>query len=412
MNREKARLMAGVPQTACPACGADYHFRPANLGRRSTCRQCGQAFYLLPPSANPPTVVFLELPEETEYARQLTGRLWLNLRPGQILDNDFLVLRPLGRGGLSQVFQVRARGRKLDLAVKLPLAASLDRLPLEVFINEAAAWLKPARHPNLVACDQVRLHHDQPMIFMEYIQGLDLARLAAEGRGELYQGPFKTSALRLLDILIQVARGLDYAHSLGLSQLDLKPRNILVERGGRALIGDYGLLSGSPGRPPEEDGGEEEDRKSARDATRLLGTPQYFSPEAADGRTDAGRDADLWALALTALECFLGRRPWEVGSMVGLALEQYLAESPRPTYLPPGLKEYFRQALAPRPDDRFRDAGSVARRLAEIYAETAELPYDRLPARAAEETPEDLARKEASLGELAGLLSNCQTPRT
>jgi len=403
-------------QASCPACGAAYRFRPANLGRRSTCRQCGQAFYLLPPSANPPTVVFLEEPEETEYARQLTGRLWLHLRPGQILADDFLVLRPLGRGGLSQVFQVRDRRRNLDLAVKLPQAASLDRLPREVFINEAEAWLKPARHPNLVACDQVRLHHDQPMIFMEYIQGLDISRLAADGRGELYQGPFQTSCLRLLDILIQVARGLEYAHSLGLCRLDLKPRNVLVERGGRALIGDYGPLDGPPPRPEprtlEVAGDPVPDQKTALTGTRLLGTPQYFSPEAAAGRTDLGPDADLWALALTALECFLGRRPWETGSVAGLALEQYLAEAPRPTYLPLGLKDYFRQALAPRPEDRFQDAAAAAKRLAEIYAETAGQPYDRLPARAAEETPESLARKQASLKELEGLrAADCQTPR-
>jgi serine/threonine protein kinase len=353
-------------------------------------------------------VAFLEEPGRNEYARQLLGRLWLNPRPGQILDDEFLVIRPLGRGGLSRVFQVRDLQRNLDLAVKLPLAASLDRLPLEFFINEALAWLKPARHPNLIACDQARLYHGQPVIFMEYIQGLDLSRLTADGKGALYQDPPRASCLRLLDIFIQAARGLDYAHSLGLWRLDLKPRNVLVEGGGRALIGDYGPLSGGPPPSPDaetrdvevEEGQGEEIRL---DGTRIPGTPQYFSPEAAAGRTDAGRAADLWALALTALECFLGRRPWEMGSMAGLALEQYLAESRPPTYLPPGLKEYFRQALAPQAGDRFKDAESVAARLAEIYAETAEQPYGRLPAHAAEETPEGLARKEASLRALGRL---------
>jgi serine/threonine protein kinase len=149
------------------------------------------------------------------------------------------------------------------------------------------------------------------------------------------------------------------------------------------------------GRP----GGDQEIRL---DGTRILGTPQYFSPEAAAGRTDDGRAADLWALALTALECFLGRRPWEMGSMAGLALEQYLAEG-RPTHMPSSLQEYFRQALAPQAGDRFKDAGSVAARLAEIYTETAGQPYGRLPAHAAEETPEGLARKEASLRALGRL---------
>ncbi|MDR2726316.1 MAG: protein kinase, partial [Candidatus Adiutrix sp.] len=234
---------------ACPGCGTVYYLRPTDLGLRSVCRKCGLAFYLLSPSANPPTIVLQEDPGED--AAHLVGHLWLDLRPGQILDGDFLVLRPLGQGGLSQIFQVRDLRRDLDLAVKLPLAAILDRLPREVFLNEAAAWLKPARHPNLVACDQVRLYHGQPMIFMEYIQGQDLSRLAAGGRGVLYQGTLRTSCLNLLDIFIQVARGLQYAHSLGLNHLDLKPRNVLVENNGQALIGDYGPLGGYPKPSPE-----------------------------------------------------------------------------------------------------------------------------------------------------------------
>lgn len=388
--------MPDALHTACPGCGTGYCLRPADLGLRSQCRKCGLDFYLLPPSASPPTVVLLEDPDED--AHNLPGRLWLDLRPGQILEGGFLVRRPLGRGGLSQVFQVLDIQRNLELAVKLPLAATLDRLPPEVFINEAEAWLRPARHPNLVACDQVRLFQGLPMIFMEYVQGRDLARLAVGGRGA--QGPFRASCLQLLDIFIQVARGLAYAHSLGLNHLDLKPRNVLVERGGRALIGDYGPLSGGPPPSPEaEDLEGGHDQKAMISRTRLLGTPQYFSPEAAAGRTDVGRAADLWALALTALECFLGRRPWEMGSMAGLALEQYLAEGDRPTCLP--LTEYFRQALALQPDDRFKDAESVATRLAEIYEEVAEKPYGRPPVHAAGETPEQLARKNASLRELA-----------
>jgi len=346
----------------------------------------------------------LEDPEQSGDNQFLVGRLWLDLRPGQILDGDFLVRRPLGRGGLSQVFQVFDLRRNLDLAVKLPLSATLDRLPREVFINEAVAWLKPALHPNLIACDQVRLHLGQPVIVMEYIQGLDLARLAAGGRGILYHGPPRASCLALLDIFIQVARGLKYIHSLKLSRLDLKPRNVLVENSGRALIGDYGPVSSGPGRLPEKPdlgGGQQgEGQETKLSNTKLLGTPQYFSPEAAAGGSKSGRAVDLWALALTALECFLGHRPWKMGSVAGLALEQYLAEGGRPTYLPPKLADYFRQALASNPADRLKDADEVAARLAEIYEEVADRPYGRPEPQPPLETSERLARKDASFREL------------
>ena len=394
---ERPSPLPNAHQAKCFGCGAEYGLRPADLGRRSICRNCGRSFYLLPPSDSPTTVVLLEDPSEGAGSRE--GRLWLDLRPGQILDGGFLVRRLLGRGGLSQVFQVLDLQRNFNLSVKLPLAATLNRLPRDVLINEAAAWLKPAPHPNLVACDQVRLYHGLPFIFMEYIQGLDLARLTSEGRGALYLKPPQASCLELLDIFIQVTRGLGYAHSLGLYHLDLKPRNVLVENGGRALIGDYGPVSReTESEIPDLDEGENQETRIS--SARLLGTPQYFSPEAAAGRPGTGGEADLWALGLTILECFLGCRPWEMGSMAGLALEQYLAENRRPAGLPPGLAGYFRQALAPNPADRVREAKAVEERLTGIYEEAAGRPYGRPEARAAAETPEGLARKHASLKEI------------
>ena len=382
-----------LQEAICPGCGAGRRLGPADLGQRTVCPGCGQAFHLLPPSTSPPTVVLLEDPD----LNHLAGRLWLDLRPGQILDNDFLVRRPLGRGGLSQVLQVLDLKRNFDLAVKLPLASTLGRLPREVLINEAAAWLRPAPHPNLVACDQVRLYYDQPLIFMEYIQGRDLARLTAEGRN----APPCLTSIKLLDVFIQVARGLGYAHSLGLSHLDIKPRNVLVEQdGGRALIGDYGPVSwGTEAEIAELDmgGGQSGTQETRISGTRLLGTPQYFSPETASGRLGTGGDADLWALALTILECFLGCRPWEVGSMAGLALEQYLAGRGRPASLPPGLDDYFRQALASNPADRIREAKGVEERLTGIYEKMNGRPYGRPEVRTTAETPEGLARRQASL---------------
>ncbi|MDR3038387.1 MAG: protein kinase, partial [Candidatus Adiutrix sp.] len=215
---------------------------------------------------------------------------------------------------------------------------------------------------------------------------------------------------------IQVARGLHYAHTMGLAHLDLKPRNVLVERGGRVLIGDYGPLSGGAATPPEPPGLEMEgdhskgeDQETRISGTRLLGTPQYFSPEAAAGRPAAGLASDLWALALTALECFLGRRPWEMGSMVGQALAQYLAEPGRPTYLPPPLAGYFQTALAPDPTDRYPDAETVERRLIDIYGEVAGRSYSRPSTGPEIETPERLVRKNASFRDL-GRLDLCRGP--
>jgi serine/threonine protein kinase len=251
----------------------------------------------------------------------------------------------------------------------------------------------------------------QPVILMEFIDGLDLSGLAAGGGGILYQGAPAARVLKLLDIFIQVARGLGYAHSLGLANLDIKPRNILVEKSGRVLIGDYGPLSLrlEAISPVEHDlelisgGNQVREEATCITGARLIGTPPYFSPEAASGQSAPVGSYDLWALALTALECFLGRRPWEMGSVVARALEQYLAD-PRPaTPIPPAAADFFRRALAEKQTSRYQDAEAVEAALEGLYQKLAGQPYPRPKVWPEAETKERLARKNASFKELGRL---------
>ncbi len=365
----------GWPQTTtCPTCLARYYLSRANIGHRTVCQKCGAYFHMLPASDQAPTQVVPSTSLVTD-DRSLVGRLWLDLRQGQIVAERYRVVRYLGHGGLSQVFQVHDLMDNRDLALKLPLVATVDRVAPQIFIDEALAWLKPAPHLNLVTCEGVRLIRRLPVILMDYVDGMDLSRLMDEGRGQLYQGRPGSILARLLDTFIQVSRGLKYAHSLGLTHLDLKPRNILVEKGGRVLIGDYGPLSQAAGQelgPPAQAG--DETRVSA---TRLMGTHQYFSPEVALGLPGMGLGADLWALALTALECFLGRRPWAMGSMAGRALDHYLSEFQPRVIVPPPLADFFRKALADKPESRHQSAEEVEEALTAVYKQATRRPYLR-----------------------------------
>lgn len=402
----------------CPHCQTGHQLHQADLGRKAACKTCGRTFYLLPTSQSDDTVICRLSSGAT--ALPSVGRLWLDLRPGQIVAEKYLVIRTLGFGGLSQIQQVRDLENGRVLALKLPQASTLERVPHPVFFDEAEAWLRPAPHPNLVTCEEVKIILGLPAIFMEYVPGGDLARLMDNGAGPLYKDSPDSVMSRIVDIFIQLTRGLAYAHSLGMNKLDIKPRNIMVGRGGRVLISDYGPLSdftqagavvktSSAAKnfsnismsllKPVSVPGPEQSRLSY---TQLSGTRQYLSPEAMLGLPASGVGSDLWAASLTALECFLGRRLWEMGSTAGQALNHFLAKpgfQPR-LPLPPALADFFRRALADEISQRPQSAEAMGVELSEIFKAVTGRPYGRPAPALKTESPERLKMKAKARAEL------------
>lgn len=392
--------------TACPACQTAYFLTADNFGHRTVCLNCGQNFHLLPKSDDAPTVIVSDDNQQDE-ANSLIGRLWLDLRPGQIVGERYAVIRSLGQGGLSRVFKVKDLAHNSrPAALKLPLASTLDRIPRRVFVEEAVAWLKPSPHPNLVSCQRVIMVMGHPIIIMEFIDGADLSSLMSGAQSHnFYRGSHPGPFARLMDTFIQVTRGLKYAHQIGLMQLDIKPRNVLLENGGRALLSDYGPLSGGLLQKIKQSAGPGVEGALAPKANpamsnttgNVMGTYQYFSPEAINGRPSQGAGADLWALSLTILECFLGHRPWEIGSLAGQGLETYLNTISQKVPIPAPLAEYFKKALADNPAKRHQTAGEVEEELVHIYTEVTRRPYPRPAPELAPETVEQRQARTESL---------------
>ncbi len=256
----------------------------------------------------------------------------------------FALERELGRGGMGIV--VLARDLSLDrpVAIKL-LPESLARQPhlRERFLREArtAAGLS---HPNVVPIHAVEAHGDVVFFVMGFVDGETLARRVARG------GPLP--AAEATRVLRDVAWALAYAHGRGVIHRDVKPDNILLDRGsGRALVTDFGIAR-------------VEDAPSSLTLDgHVMGTAQFMSPEQAAGEALDGR-SDLYALGAVGFVALTGRPPFEARTVAALLAMQLMQDPPpvaslRPE-VPARLAAVVDRCLAKRPDDRFPSAEALA----------------------------------------------------
>ncbi|MCA9716964.1 MAG: serine/threonine protein kinase, partial [Myxococcales bacterium] len=193
----------------------------------------------------------------------------------------FLVLRPLGRGGVGEVFLARDSTLTRHVAVKLlrPSVQSADQR--ERLIREAQAMALIA-HPNVASVYEIGVTRDRVFVAMEYIPGWTL---------RAWQAARAPSWRQVLDVYIQAARGLAAAHRLGLVHRDVKPSNIVLGFDGRARVLDFGLVALADETRRElaaTASRAETDEASSRTAlTRegsIMGTPDYMAPEQFAGR--------------------------------------------------------------------------------------------------------------------------------
>ena len=286
------------------------------------------------------------------------------------VNGRYLLERELGRGGMGIVFLARDVALERPVAIKL-LPPSLASLPdlRHRFLHEArtAAGLS---HPNIVPIHAVEEAGELVWFVMSFVPGETLAERV--GR----EGPLPAEAVGRM--VQEVAWALAYAHQRGVIHRDVKPENILLERGtGRSLVADFGIarLADEAGiSPPGE----------------MLGTPRLVSPEQAGGEALDGR-SDLYSLGVTAFFALTGRYPFE-GDNVGQLLAQHLTMPAPPVAslrrgLPAPLAFAIDRCLAKLPEDRFPNGEALA---AAIAAAQPAAPVPRIL--------QQLTREISSLG--------------
>ncbi|MBO4687154.1 MAG: protein kinase [Clostridiales bacterium] len=285
-------------------------------------------------------------------------------------------------GGMGSVWHVHHRSWNIDLAMKRPqprFFAEGSRKKKEEFIAECENWINLGLHPNIVSCYYVRDIGGVPTIFSEWMDGGSLSD--AIKSGTLYDGPEEDVRLRLLDLSIQMARGLRYAHGEDLIHQDIKPGNILLTKTWDAGIADFGLAR-ARGRLTE-----------AGQAASSGYTPQYCPQEQSDG-APAESWMDVYAWALTVLEMHIGKRVWNKGAQVRTNLKEVLSQLRYPAS--PEMEDLLTRCITTK-ECRI---GEICDQLVKEYEAIARKSYPRKEPKTADQTPDSMNNRALSFLDL------------
>ena len=275
--------------------------------------------------------------------------------------------RELGRGGMGVVLLARDLSLERPVALKLlPAVMAAQPVLRERFLREArtAAGLS---HPHIVPIHAVEAREAIVFIAMAYVDGETLADRVRR------TGPLPPH--EVARILREVAWALAYAHGRGIVHRDIKPDNILIERGsGRALVTDFGIARA-------RDGPDVVNRLTLEG--QLLGTAAFMSPEQGADEPVDGR-SDLYALGGVGYFALVGRAPFEATTLEAMLVARYTRAAPsvastRPD-VPAALAAAIDRCLARQPHDRYPSAEVVAEALSEATGITG-TQYIALPVR-------------------------------
>ena len=282
---------------------------------------------------------------------------------------EYTVLDQIGEGGMGVVLKARHRRMNRLVAVKMLPAGKTDSPEaVERFCHEVRAAARLS-HSNIVAAYDAGVHEGANYMVMEYVEGKDLAAILRE------RGPLPVA--EAVELILQAARGLQYAHEEGVIHRDIKLGNLLLDKKGTVKILDMGLAHlqtlGSADKSASASLDETQDERLTHTG-QVMGTCDYMAPEQAEDTSRADHRADIYSLGCTLFRLLTGNTPYagETYMKVLLAHREKPIPSLRETRndVPESLDRVFRKMLAKNPKDRQQSMAEVIADLTKCAAST------------------------------------------
>ena len=312
----------------CPKCHSE------NPETKQFCADCG---IQLPSSRH-------NYPEVTETVQ--TGVR--ELTTGSTFAGRYQIIEELGKGGMGRVYKVFDTKIKEKIALKLikPGIAS-DRETIERFSNELRLSRRIG-HRNVCKMFDIGEAEGAHFITMEYVHGEDLKSMIRMS-GSLSIG-------MVLSVGKQICDGLAEAHSLGVVHRDLKPQNIMIDKGGNAKIMDFGIA-----RSVKD--------KGITGAGVMIGTPEYMSPEQAEAK-EVDQRSDIYSLGVVLYEMATSQVPFIGETALSIAMKHKgeIPKNPKQfnPHIPDDLSGVILKCLEKDKARRYQNAPEVRAELEKI----------------------------------------------
>jgi serine/threonine-protein kinase len=272
-----------------------------------------------------------------------------------VLNNRYELIAQQGSGGMSVIYRALDRLLGRTVAVKV-LRPSLTQDPafLEKFQQEARA-IANLSHPNIITVYDVGNDMGTHYMVMELVDGQDLKKIIKDA------APLAVD--RVIDLSIQIAAGLDYAHRSGLVHADVKPQNILVAKNDTVKVTDFGIAQALT------------DTQANQRFDVVWGSPHYFAPEQARGEPPSPA-SDVYAIGIVMFEMLTGKLPFSGASQQDLAMAhikdpipQVVESNPN---VPEALNRIVYKLMSKEPSGRYRIAGQLEEVLRDLKTRARE----------------------------------------